>query len=49
MFLLSCVTCTFAVVFMKSFPSLESIQVKAEGKDKYLGSFHITFHIPGTN
>lgn len=47
--LLSCVTCTFAGVFMKSFLFLESIQVKAEGKDKYLGSFHITFYVPGTN
>lgn len=49
MFLLSCVACTFSVVFMKSFLFLEPIQLKAEEKDKYLGSFHVTFYVPGSN
>lgn len=33
MFFLSCVTGTFSVVFMKSFLFLESIQLKAKGKE----------------
>lgn len=43
MFFLSCVICTFSVVFMKSFLFLESIQSKAEGKNNTWGVSTLLF------
>ena len=43
MFFLSCVICTFSVVFMKSFLFLESIQLEAGGKKNIWGVSTLLF------